>query len=170
MNQRNHLHRFLKNIYTSTKPCRNLTRTYRVPVARYTVNRFKFEELSQAGSLLPQHLPESVVDTMQLCRDMNERYLWVDRLRIMKDDKEFQMLQINRMNVIYQLAEFTIVAAADGIGAGLPGVSTRPRIASHKNDNRLMRVEHQSMDLSGEAVVTAAYLLWIRSRLSQLLP
>ncbi|KZL73950.1 HET domain-containing protein [Colletotrichum tofieldiae] len=148
----------------------------RIPRSRYTIGRFKLGGAEPSRLPVTTALPEVVLDAMQLCRDINERYLWVDCLCIMEDNEEVKMLQINGMNAIYQLAEFTIVAAADGIGVGLPGASTRPCIISHKNEclefisNLVMRVEYQSMDLPGEAAIAAACLLWIRARLFQLLP
>ncbi|KAK1622309.1 heterokaryon incompatibility protein-domain-containing protein [Colletotrichum phormii] len=91
------------------------------------------EKLKRTDALLPDLLPEVVVDAIHLCRNMGQRYLWVDRLCILQDDEDLKMAQINAMNDIYQLAEFTIIAAANGVGAGLPGLTTRPNISTHKN-------------------------------------
>ncbi|OHE96218.1 hypothetical protein CORC01_08436 [Colletotrichum orchidophilum] len=90
-------------------------------------------ELKHTDALSPDVLPEVVVDAMHLCRNIRQRYLWVDRLCILQDDEDLKMIQINAMNDIYQLADFTIVAAANGVGAGLPGLTTRPNITSHRN-------------------------------------
>ncbi|KAI3559262.1 hypothetical protein CABS01_02345 [Colletotrichum abscissum] len=91
------------------------------------------EKLNRTDSLVADLLPEVVGDAIHLCRNMSQRYLWVDRLCILQDDEDLKMAQINAMNDIYQLAEFTIVAAANGVGVGLPGLTTRPNISTHKN-------------------------------------
>ncbi|KAK1704631.1 LOW QUALITY PROTEIN: heterokaryon incompatibility protein-domain-containing protein [Colletotrichum lupini] len=91
------------------------------------------EKLNRTDSLVADLLPEVVGDAIHLCRNMGQRHLWVDRLCILQDDEDLKMAQINAMNDIYQLAEFTIVAAANGVGVGLPGLTTRPNISTHKN-------------------------------------
>ncbi|KAM0430921.1 hypothetical protein ACHAPT_005555 [Fusarium lateritium] len=86
-------------------------------------------ELERKNGLDPSQLPDVIADAIQLCVDMGQRYLWVDRLCIIQDDSGSKHAQITAMDRIYGMALFTIVAATDGI-PGLPGVSTRPRPTS----------------------------------------
>lgn len=66
-----------------------------------------------------------IADTMVLCRDMGELYLWVDRLCIVQDDAESKHTQICGIDNIYRSAVFTAIAALKGLG--LLGCFGRPR-------------------------------------------
>ena len=65
---------------------------------------------------------------MKLTDLLGERYLWVDSLCIVQDDKKDKAVQIAAMDLIYSSAVLT-VAAASGISAdtGLHGMSAGPR-------------------------------------------
>ncbi|KAI1771980.1 heterokaryon incompatibility protein-domain-containing protein [Hypoxylon cercidicola] len=94
------------------------------------------ERLQAPGSLSVDRLPEVIQDAVQFCQDIGYRYLWVDRLCIYqdKDDQDgSKQAQIDGMGAIYWLAVLTLVACADGVGVGLPGVSGRPRLNNLKN-------------------------------------
>jgi hypothetical protein len=73
-------------------------------------------------------LPRTITDAMEVCRKLDQRFLWIDRLCIIQDDAiEVKTAQLNEMGKIYQLAKYVIVAlAGDGAAYGLPGV-TIPR-------------------------------------------
>ncbi|KAK3320149.1 heterokaryon incompatibility protein-domain-containing protein [Cercophora scortea] len=83
--------------------------------------------LGAPNSLDPSQLPEVIADAMRVCQDLGIRHLWVDRLCIVQDDAALRQPQIQGMAAIYQLAHVTIVALAEGVGTGLPGVPGRPR-------------------------------------------
>ncbi|KAI8303081.1 hypothetical protein K4K61_007465 [Colletotrichum sp. SAR11_59] len=88
------------------------------------------EDLGAEGSLSSVSLPRIITDTISLCRDLGERYLWVDRLCIVQDDKRSKPDQIDGMDRIYRSAAFAIMAALDNrTGTGLPGYidERRPR-------------------------------------------
>ncbi|KAK8024760.1 heterokaryon incompatibility protein-domain-containing protein [Apiospora arundinis] len=86
------------------------------------------EVLETPGSLANAPLPGVITDTMALCRDMGERYLWVDRLCIVQDDAASKMIQIQAMDTIYQSATLTIATALDcDDGTGIPGYKGRSR-------------------------------------------
>ncbi|GAW23075.1 hypothetical protein ANO14919_126250 [Xylariales sp. No.14919] len=89
------------------------------------------QKLQRQGSLSAYVLPEVIQDSMEFCRDIGQRYLWVDRLCIYQDEDDEDGLkqgQIDGMGAIYWLATVTLVASANGVGIGLPGVSSRPRL------------------------------------------
>ncbi|KIW14317.1 hypothetical protein PV08_07099 [Exophiala spinifera] len=73
--------------------------------------------------------PQTVQDAIQVTLRLGERYLWVDRYCVPEDGKE-RHLHIANMNLIYEGAFATIVAAnpgpMDGPDLGLYGVS-KPR-------------------------------------------
>ncbi|KAI0429969.1 heterokaryon incompatibility protein-domain-containing protein [Xylaria sp. FL1042] len=84
--------------------------------------------LAVPQSLRQVRLPNIISDAITLCRDLGERYLWIDRLCIVQDDEITKPGQINAMDTIYRSASFTIIGALntrDDIG--LPGCAGRPR-------------------------------------------
>jgi hypothetical protein len=78
------------------------------------------------GSIDIENFPRSISDAISLCRELGERYLWVDSMCIIQDtqDKHWQM---KSMEAIYRGAVLTIVAAAgNNANVGLPGFSGAP--------------------------------------------
>jgi len=82
-------------------------------------------KLQQPGALLHFAciLPQTIKDAIDLVVKLRERYLWVDRLCILQDDKNERHSQINQMDEIYSAAYATIVqqSGADS-NSSLPGV------------------------------------------------
>ncbi|KAI4667640.1 uncharacterized protein J4E88_010160 [Alternaria novae-zelandiae] len=69
-------------------------------------------------------IPKTILDAIEVTRDVGLDYLWVDELCIIQDRADpDNKLNIGRMHMIYNHAQFTIVAA-DGknAGSGLRGV------------------------------------------------
>jgi hypothetical protein len=84
--------------------------------------------LEQEGGLHIDQLPQTIQDAMILMSQIQERYLWVDSLCIVQDDKDVKRSQIATMNQIYQGAYATIIAASgNDANAGLPGVRSGTR-------------------------------------------
>jgi hypothetical protein len=77
--------------------------------------------------------PKTVLDAVEVTRQLGLQYLWVDRLCIDQSNIEEKSYLVSRMATIYEEAEFTIVAAA-GAGAshGLPGIRSTPRLPQPK--------------------------------------
>lgn len=71
--------------------------------------------------------PPTILDAVEVTKRLGERYLWVDRTCIDQSDEKVKMDLINKMDTIYEGAEFTIVCAAGDATTGLPGVSTKLR-------------------------------------------
>ncbi|KAI0405483.1 heterokaryon incompatibility protein-domain-containing protein [Xylaria palmicola] len=91
------------------------------------------KSLEEPNSLHSSILPEVVDDAINLCVDIGQRYLWVDRFCIVQDDLELKAEQIDAMGLIYDRAFLTIVSLGDGPTPGLPGLPCRPRQQSFKN-------------------------------------
>lgn len=129
--------RVIDTVEMNVTPVSNITRyaalsyvwamaTNKGPIAQLT--NAVIPELERPGSLYTLELPSLILDAITLCRDLDTRYLWVDRLCIVHDDSVGKQAQINAMGTIYGSAHFTIVAAVDSsTGSGLPGVSDTPR-------------------------------------------
>jgi hypothetical protein len=81
------------------------------------------EELRVPGNLSPDKLPQTLEDAIHVCEQLQERYLWIDRLCIIQDDPEDKALQIKAMDKIFSAARFVIVAAyGDGVNFGIRGI------------------------------------------------
>lgn len=87
-------------------------------------------ETSEDPDKLPDKLPRTIKDAMTVTERLDFRYLWVDRYCINQRRKEDVAEQVGKMDLIYQNAELTIVAAAgDDPSYGLPGVCERKRMS-----------------------------------------
>ena len=92
------------------------------------------EQLSTPGGLKTANieamegvrLPQTVVDAMEFSRRIGFRYLWIDTLCIVQDDKKDKSFLIKAMDDVYDIATVTYVAASGAnADAGLCGVSPR---------------------------------------------
>jgi hypothetical protein len=63
-------------------------------------------------SRIRNDLPRTISDAMAMVLEIGERYLWVDSLCLVQDDDRDKMDGIQKMDLIYQGAILTIVAAA----------------------------------------------------------
>ncbi|KUJ19722.1 HET-domain-containing protein [Mollisia scopiformis] len=90
---------------------------------------------------LPDLLPRTIQDAIEVTRSVGYRYLWVDSLCIIQDDAVDRDGQLNMMDEIYSNANLTI-AAASGLHAdwGLPGIS-RPRHYTQRSETVINGVE-----------------------------
>ncbi|KAK3312637.1 heterokaryon incompatibility protein-domain-containing protein [Apodospora peruviana] len=76
------------------------------------------------GIPLPEWIPKTVSDAIEAVRLLGYRYIWVDALCIIQDDKADKHDQILRMDAIYRNASLSIAAASgDHADSGLPGMS-----------------------------------------------
>jgi hypothetical protein len=74
---------------------------------------------------LPSKIPRVVRDSIEVVRELGYRYLWVDQFCIDQDNVTELNDQIGKMDLIYQGAQLTIVAASNQ--AGLPGTGRTQR-------------------------------------------
>ena len=89
-------------------------------------------EVSENLNKLPETLPNTIKDAIIVTKRLGYRYLWVDRYCIDQKNEEEKADQCGKMDLIYQNAELTIIAAAGKDPTyGLPGVSLRKRNAQH---------------------------------------
>lgn len=78
-------------------------------------------------------IPKTIIDAMTFTEQMGERYLWVDAICIVQDDPESLTSLIDKMDLIYGVSVFTIIATAgDSSAAGLPGVRPASRVPSQQ--------------------------------------
>lgn len=70
-------------------------------------------------------IPQTIKDSIDVVRNLGERYLWVDRLCIEQDNAIQKEAHIQKMDVIYSHALVTIIAHA-GVAATSPLPGVRP--------------------------------------------
>lgn len=80
-------------------------------------------ELEHEGSLNRERLPTTIHDAMEVCKRLDQRYLWVDRLCILQDESDDKLLYINSMDAIYASAFLVLVVTDGDMHAGIPGLS-----------------------------------------------
>ncbi|KAH7092559.1 heterokaryon incompatibility protein-domain-containing protein [Paraphoma chrysanthemicola] len=87
------------------------------------------EELRVKGSLSDAILPRTIADAIKVCEQLEQEYLWVDRLCVIQDDAKDKARQIGMMGKIFSSAGLVIAAAhGDSMNSGIPGVG-HPRRA-----------------------------------------
>ena len=84
-----------------------------------------FAQLHTPGELSMDNVrvPATIRDAIYLTECLGYKYLWVDALCIVQDNKAEKEVQINLMDRLYKSATLTVVAAAGADAwSGLPGV------------------------------------------------
>ncbi|KAK8183692.1 heterokaryon incompatibility protein-domain-containing protein, partial [Phyllosticta capitalensis] len=66
--------------------------------------------LMKPGALVPDELPKTISDAIQVCKELEIRYLWVDRLCIIQDSQEDMDSQIHAMGSVFGSAHIVLVA------------------------------------------------------------
>jgi len=80
-------------------------------------------------SSLPENIPLTFEDAITVTKNLGYQYLWIDRYCLRSDLKGETIPDSGYMDLIYQRAEVVIIATfGKDPTAGLPGVSTVPRI------------------------------------------
>ncbi len=75
-----------------------------------------------------ERLPKTLKHAIKLAQALGQRYFWIGALCIVQDDDTARNFQLQQMNRIYELAQYTIVAAAGSDAeAGLPGLIPQSR-------------------------------------------
>ena len=92
--------------------------------ASHTTLLFKSNsrELKREGSLAKATLPQTIVDAIDVARELGVDFIWIDALCIVQDDPNDLREQISSVALIYRSAIFTIIAAyGNDCNAGLAG-------------------------------------------------
>ncbi|KAI1263811.1 heterokaryon incompatibility protein-domain-containing protein [Xylariaceae sp. FL1019] len=90
--------------------------------------RSNITNLQKKGSLRQLSSPQTLIDAISLVSLLGEKYIWIDALCIVQDDPKELQGMVSRMNLIYQGAVFTIVAAGGkDADAGLAGLRPHTR-------------------------------------------
>lgn len=115
-------------------------------------------EISQLGGLKEylQVLPQTILDAMEVVKDLGERYLWVDSLCIPQGSTESEQ-QIKDMYTVFGNALLTIVAG-DGVDAnsGLSGIRRR-WFAPERNHGRSRSIHQPIAGFKNYISIIAPY-------------
>ncbi|KAI1104406.1 heterokaryon incompatibility protein-domain-containing protein [Jackrogersella minutella] len=79
-----------------------------------------------------QVLPKTIVDAIELTKEMGVDHLWIDRLCVVQDSDADKAVQIPQMDLIYSRATLTIVAVSGATLDGLAGINGTNRTISQK--------------------------------------
>lgn len=80
---------------------------------------------NNSPTALPSDLPRVISDAITFTKALDLQYLWVDQLCIDQADDRHKLDQINQMDLVYQGAEVTLIAAAGNRAQdGLSGVGS----------------------------------------------
>jgi len=113
-------------VVQAPQPCRYVTLSYLWGTTQFlTLRTDTFDFLYKDDSLSPssEGLARAIQDTIILTKAIDERFLWVDALYIVQDNKADKDIQINVMDRMYEQSILTIVACHSiDANAGLPGV------------------------------------------------
>ncbi|KAF5965910.1 hypothetical protein FBULB1_11988 [Fusarium bulbicola] len=103
-------------------------------VANFRLTKANRTALLRPGSIgrVFEMLPNTIQDAITLTRRLGCRYLWVDALCLLQNDTEDLELGVNVMDLIYERAWLTVVAACGhDANARLPGVQEGTRHGSY---------------------------------------
>lgn len=125
-----------------TEPCEYVALSYvwgpHDPLGLRTTKR-NLTRLKGPGALAPgtntidRRIPCTIRDAMKLCTVIGYRYLWIDCLCIVQDDKVEKERLIHGMNNVYENASLTVIAASgQDADAGLPGITARGKVNHEK--------------------------------------
>lgn len=80
-----------------------------------------------------ERIPRTIKDAIKAVQELSEEYLWVDTLCLLQNDSGDIKNGIAVMDLIYERAILTIIAASGGhANAGLPGVGSTRRSVSQQ--------------------------------------
>ncbi|KAF7441178.1 hypothetical protein PC9H_001527 [Pleurotus ostreatus] len=107
--------------------------------AEYQSMRDNISQRMTPGGLDESILPATIVDAIELCRRLGERYLWVDALCIIQDSAADKAVQIGVMELIYGGSFVTVFAiGGHNAHAGLPGL----RKGTRTRHQRIERIQN----------------------------
>lgn len=122
---------FNQCLVDAPEDCRYLALSYvwgGVPKLRLTTNNM--QTLYQSGSLREHwnRIPKTIRDSIELVKLLGERYLWIDALCLVQNDKDDVEKGLTVMDLIYENATMTIIAACcNHADESLPGVTESSR-------------------------------------------
>lgn len=69
-------------------------------------------DLAKPGALRPSLVSAAINDAIEICKNLGQRYLWVDRLCIIQDDQENKQTAIATMGDIYSAAKLVLIISS----------------------------------------------------------
>ncbi|KAK3295869.1 heterokaryon incompatibility protein-domain-containing protein [Chaetomium fimeti] len=125
---------------------------------KLVTTRLSIKALQEDGGLAARDMPVTIEDAMEVCRRLEEPYLWVDRFCIVQDDHDDKVEQIAAMAAIYSLAKLVIIVADGNIDTGIAGVS-RERAQGQVRD-RIAGLDFSLNELSHWGKISRGGCIW----------
>ncbi|OJD21120.1 hypothetical protein ACJ73_07540 [Blastomyces percursus] len=108
------------------------------PSSLLAATRATVDGMKKDGGLPSSTMPRTIEDAITVCLQMDQRYLWVDRLCIIQDDVGDKKAQIEAMDDIFSSAQIVLIAAyGDSMEFGIPGVSRVKRKVVQRSEDML---------------------------------
>ncbi|KAI2473342.1 heterokaryon incompatibility protein-domain-containing protein, partial [Annulohypoxylon bovei var. microspora] len=128
----------------------------------FQTTQAKVEGMKVPRSLGVHTLPKTIVDAIELTKEMGVDYLWIDRLCVIQDSDADKAVQIPQMDLVYSRAAMTIVAACGTALDGLAGINGTSRtinqqVARVAKDLSLMDVFHLDQNYQGSRWTTRGW-------------
>jgi hypothetical protein len=99
------------------------------------------KDILVGNKVIIEKLPQVIQDAVVATKKLNERYLRVDLVSVDQDGPHDIQQQVTRMDLIYRLADITLVAATAKVAnCSLPGIQNL--VPSKIIFHRLMVVEY----------------------------
>ena len=118
----------------------------------YWTTQANIEQRSLPGGLDASVMPGTISDTIQLVRQLGERYVWIDALCIVQDDPKDKEVQIRVMDLIYGNSALTICAVGcTSVQDPLPGI--RPGTRDPKQHIAIIQGLHLALPLPNDRTV-----------------
>ena len=114
----------------SMRKLRYITLSYvwNMDLSNFFLTKKRLPQYQARGGLQSVDLPRTISDTLKLVRALGERYVWIDSLCIIQDDRKDQMSLIPMMRRIYLNSLLTVVAASgENSNSGLCGLQNGDR-------------------------------------------
>lgn len=88
--------------------------------------RLTLSSLCQPGGLRMETIPKTILDAMQCCLFLGQRYLWADRLCIIQDDPKIRAAQIDAMDTVFSTALLVLIDVSGiDMNSGIAGISRK---------------------------------------------
>lgn len=102
-----------RRIVQSTTDNRYLALSYVWGVGvQISMNKSDLNRFCKSRGLLDSDLPKTIKDAIYLTEQLNERYLWIDRLCILFDDEQDKFEHMSYMYEIYRCATLTVIVSS----------------------------------------------------------
>ena len=109
------------------------------------------DSMGQEGGLPTSQMPRTIENAIQICIQLGQNHLWVDRLCVIQDDDEDKESQIEAMKEIFSSAELVLIAAyGDSMSFGIAGVGPSRSLTQQREHFLGLQVTNVSQNIQDD--------------------